>query len=197
MEGMGGCNPYSEVCVWCIYLSQPRQIFFCQLNMAWYMLYSVRSASGHKSVLYMVLKWKSIGICCICQSAWWHFHLLCREGRFGPLGDQKFCRDTRKARLETYVRSGVCSCSDLAALSCFQFKGFMFNQFSKERRIPSKGRSLDCVWAKSTKMWTRQYHRNGWAPFWGVAVKQHIVFDQLLGISWRFRFCLDLPVLLQ
>ena len=55
----------------------------------------------------------------------------------------------------------------------------------------------DCVWAKSTKMWTRQYHRNGWAPFWGVAGKQHIVFDQLLGISWRFRFCLDLPVLLQ
>ncbi|CAL1125637.1 unnamed protein product [Cladocopium goreaui] len=72
----------------------------------------------------MVSKWKSIGICCICYSAWWHFHLLCREGRFGPLGDQKFCRDTRKARLETYVR-------------------------------------------------------NGWAPFWGVAGKQHIVFDQL------------------
>eukprot|EP00435_Cladocopium_sp_Y103_P056911 s2367_g19.t1 len=47
-----------------------------------------------------------------------------QEGRFGPLGDAKFCRDTRKARLETYVR-------------------------------------------------------NGWAPFWGVAGKQHVVFDQL------------------
>ena len=53
MEGMGGCNPYSEVCA-CgvfIYLNLAR-FFFCQLNMAWYMLYSVRSASGHKSVLH-------------------------------------------------------------------------------------------------------------------------------------------------
>ena len=32
--------------------------------------------------------------------------------------------------------------------------------------------------------WTRHNHRNGWAPFWGVAGKQHIVFDQLLGIRW-------------
>eukprot|EP00913_Durusdinium_trenchii_P009798 g9202.t1 len=47
-----------------------------------------------------------------------------REGRFGPLGDVQQCRQTRKARLDAYVRSG-------------------------------------------------------WAPYWGVEGKQHVVFDQL------------------
>ena len=34
-----------------------------------------------------------------------NFHLTPkRQGRFGPLGNAKMCRDTRKARLESYVR---------------------------------------------------------------------------------------------